>query len=169
MDRAAIEELFEYTGFCWAEIGRVMARRDADLVATPAPGSGWPALRDCFGHQLMAYEDWLAELEGRPTLDFDPKAADSWAVIQAYAHTVRERFAACLSSLSDEELYSEREVDVDGEVRQYTPAQLLANVLIHDRGHHGDVNTLLYQHGIPDDDWPWLEFRAYISAQRGYI
>ncbi len=40
MDRAAIEELFDYTGFGWAEIGRALAKQDAGLVSKPAPGSG---------------------------------------------------------------------------------------------------------------------------------
>jgi uncharacterized damage-inducible protein DinB len=168
MDRAAIEELFEYTGFAWKQISAFMAKQDASLVAKPAPGSGWPALRDCFGHQLIAYDEWIAELEGQPMLDFNPMTSDSWPEIEAYAHTVRERFAAYLASLSDDELYAVRDIAVDGEPVRYTPAQLLANVVIHDRGHHGDINTLLYQHGIPEDDWPWLEFRAFAGARRGY-
>lgn len=168
MDRAAIEELFEYTGFAWATIGRALTKLDADLITKPAPGSGWPALRDCFSHQLMAYDEWIAELEGQPTLDFNPETASSWPEIGAYAHTVRERFSAYLSSLSDDELYAVRDIVVDGEPVRYTPAQLLANVVIHDRGHHGDINTLLFQHGIPQDDWPWLEFRAFAGARRGY-
>lgn len=120
MDRAAIEELFNYTGYAWAEIAATMAKLDLGLLAKPAPGSGWPALRDCFGHQLMAYDDWLAELEGRPMLDFNPKVANAWPEIEAYAHTVRERFAAYISSLSDEELFAERDMDVDGEIVRYT-------------------------------------------------
>lgn len=168
MKRAAIQELFDYTGFAWNAIGLVMAKHHPRFVAQPAPGSGWPALRDCFGHALLAYDDWLAELDGMPMLKSDPKTASTWKEIDEYKEAVRARFQDYLQSLSDAELDAERNVNVDGEMMRYTPAQLLANILIHDRGHHGDVNTLLYQHGIPDDDWPWIEYRAFAGAKRGY-
>src|SRR4051812_4932178 len=168
MQRAGIQELFDYTGYAWSEWSRAMANWDADLLTKPAPGSGWPALRDCFGHALLSYDDWVAELEGQPMLDFNPKTATTWAELEAYAHTVRERFKAYLDSLSDDQLQAERDVDVDGETVRYTPAQLLANVLIHDRGHHGDATTLLFQHGILDEEWPWLDYRGFVNARRGY-
>jgi uncharacterized damage-inducible protein DinB len=169
VQRAAIQDLFGYCGFAWQQIADAMSRFDPGLVAKPAPGSGWPALRDCFGHMLLAYEDWIAELEGRPMLEFDPAKATTFAEIDAYSHTVRERFQVYLDSLSDEELNAERHLNVDGEMETYTPAQLLANLVIHERGHHGDINTLFYQHGIPEVDWPWIEYRAFVGARRGYL
>jgi uncharacterized damage-inducible protein DinB len=47
-------------------------------------------------------------------------------------------------------------MNVDGEVLWYSPGDILAHVLLHERQHHGDVNTLLYQHGI---EVPIVEFR----------
>jgi hypothetical protein len=53
MDRAAIEELFTFTDYGWREYERaIRPHGDATLIA-PAPGSGWPALRDApRAHQL---------------------------------------------------------------------------------------------------------------------
>jgi hypothetical protein len=45
MDKAALLDLFEYPGWVWAQI-RTTAPADETLVAV-APGSGWPALRNC--------------------------------------------------------------------------------------------------------------------------
>lgn len=168
MDRAAIEELFDYTGFAWNTIGPMMAKHHPRFVAQPAPGSGWPALRDCFGHQLLACDEWLAELDGMKMLNFDPKTAGDWQELDEYRQAVRDRFKDYLKSLSDDELDVERDIEVDGELMRYTPAQLLMNILWHDRGHHGDLNTLLYQHGVPEDDWPWIEYRGFVNSKRGY-
>jgi hypothetical protein len=50
-------------------------------------------------------------------------------------------------------------------VLAYAPAELLGNTVLHERGHHGDVNTLLYQHGI-DGGVP--DYRFFVNAKRGY-
>jgi uncharacterized damage-inducible protein DinB len=39
-------------------------------------------------------------------------------------------------------------MNVDGEPMRYSPAEIFVQVFLHEREHHGDLNTLLYQLGI---------------------
>jgi uncharacterized damage-inducible protein DinB len=39
-------------------------------------------------------------------------------------------------------------MNVDGETLVYSPADIFAHTLLHERQHHGDVHTLLHQLGI---------------------
>ena len=59
-------------------------------------------------------------------------------------------------SLGDDELMTPREMNVDGETMRYSPADIFAHAFLHERQHHGDLNTLLYQLQI---DIPIVEFR----------
>jgi uncharacterized damage-inducible protein DinB len=47
-------------------------------------------------------------------------------------------------------------MDVDGEPLRYSPADVFVQVLLHERQHHGDLNTLLYQLGV---ERPVVEYR----------
>ena len=47
-------------------------------------------------------------------------------------------------------------MDIDGEPILYSPGEILAHVMLHERQHHGDLNTLLYQLGV---DIPIVEYR----------
>ncbi len=58
MHRDAIEELYSYTDHAWDLILAELGPKGNDILVDSAPGSGWPAMRDCLGHVLMAYDDW---------------------------------------------------------------------------------------------------------------
>lgn len=47
-------------------------------------------------------------------------------------------------------------MSVGGEAMLYSPAEIFVHVLMHERQHHGDLNTLLYQLGV---EVPVVEFR----------
>jgi len=49
-----------------------------------------------------------------------------------------------------------REMSIDGEPMLYSPADIFVHVLLHERQHHGDLNTLLYQLGV---EIPIVEYR----------
>jgi len=51
----------------------------------------------------------------------------------------------------------------DGEELIYGPGDLLANVLLHEREHHGDINTLLYQMGV---EVPQTAYRFFLLESR---
>ena len=55
MDRATITELFDYEEWAWKQIGAAIVSQQAD-VTKPAPGSGWPALRNCLAHMCFGFD-----------------------------------------------------------------------------------------------------------------
>ncbi len=165
MDRPAIEELFAYTDFSWRQYAESIRGLGKDALAKAVPGSGWPALRNALGHMNLAYERWLAEPTRTTSMTgLDIEAVRSWNDLEKYRSNVRGRFRAYLDSLSDAELTTPREMNVDGEMLAYSPADILVHVLLHERGHHGDISTLLYQMGVEP---PVVEYRFSLLQARG--
>ena len=152
MDRAAVEELFTFTDYSWREHEQLIRPLGDGKLTEPAPGSGWPALRDALAHINWAYIRWLA----------DP-ARTSWDELEADRRRVRDHARGYLDSLADDELVTPREMNVDGETLVYSPADIFAHTLLHERQHHGDVHTLLYQLGI---DVPIVEYRFSLPQRR---
>jgi len=146
MDRPAIEELFAFTDYSWRQYAKAVRPLGNDALLKAAPGSGWPALRDAFAHINWAYVRWLAEPAG--TSDIEPEQINSWDELEDYRRRVRGRFREYLDSLSDSVLAALREMNIDGEPMRYSPAEIFVHVLLHEREHHGDINTLLYQLGV---------------------
>ena len=56
-----------------------------------------------------------------------------------------------------------REMNVDGKTMRYSPADIFVHAFLHERQHHGDLNTLLYQLQI---DVPIVEFRFSLPERR---
>ena len=154
MDRAAIEELFTFTDFSWVEYERLIRPLGDEMLIRPAPGSGWPALRDALVHINWAYIRWLADPAG--TTEEPVERVESWDELDAYRRRVRGHARDYLDSLSDEELSTPKEMNVDGEMIRYSPADIFVHTMLHERQHHGDLNTLLYQLEI---EVPIVEYR----------
>ena len=161
MDRAAIEELLAFTDYSWREHERAIRPLGDDVLTQAAPGSGWPALGDALAHINWAYIRWLADPAG--TTDEPEGPVKSWDELEAYRRRVRGRPREYLDSLGDGELLTPREMNVDGETLLYRPADIFVHVLLHERQHHGDVNTLLYQLGI---EAPIVEYRFSLPGSR---
>jgi uncharacterized damage-inducible protein DinB len=68
-----------------------------------------------------------------------------------------------LDSLDDAVLLAPREMSVDGEPMLYSPADIFVHVMLHERQHHGNLNTLLYQLGV---DIPMVEYRFSLPDRR---
>jgi uncharacterized damage-inducible protein DinB len=162
MDRAAIEELFAFTEYSWRQYAEVVRPLGDDVLRKPAPGSGWPALRDALVHINWAHVRWLADPAG--TSATEPEQIDSWDELEDYRRRVRRRFCEFLDSLSDSELIAPREMNIDGEPVWYSPAEIFVHVLLHERGHHGDINTLLYQLGLEPT---MVEYRFSLAKSGG--
>jgi uncharacterized damage-inducible protein DinB len=154
VDRTAVEELFTFTEYSWRTYENVIRPLGDDVLTKPAPGSGWPALRDALAHINWAYVRWL-ESPDRTTEEPVP-AVTTWGELEGYRRRVRDHGRAYLDSMSDEVLMTPRGMEVDGETIVYRPSDILAHALLHERQHHGDLNTLLYQLGI---EIPIVEFR----------
>ncbi len=161
MDRAAIEELFTFTDYSWREYEGVIRPHGDDLLAAPAPGSGWPALRDALAHMVWAYIRWLADPGG--TTDEPVEGIESWDELDAYRARVLGHAREYFDSLGDDELMTPRAMNVDGETMRYSPADIFVHAMLHERQHHGDLNTLLYQLQI---DIPIVEYRFSLPDRR---
>ena len=130
MDRAAIQELFTFTDYSWGEHESVIRTLGDTKLMEPAPGSGWPALRDALTHINWAYVRWLADPAG--TTDEPVEHVTSWDELDAYRRRVRDHARAYLDSLGDDELVTPRQMNVDGETLVYSPADILAYLITHD-------------------------------------
>jgi uncharacterized damage-inducible protein DinB len=162
VDKAALTDLFDFTGYAWKQI-RQAVPGDADLRRV-APGSGWPALRDCLGHMVLAYDRWLPAIVDLKTQDLPELPADdlrTWAEIEAQRARVRDELARWLAGWSEPELAAVHDVDVDGATLRYSRGELVTHLLLHERGHHGDVTTLFWQLGI--DAETALEYRFHLG------
>ena len=161
MDRIAIEELFAFTEFSWGQYEELIRPLGDGLLATPAPGSGWPALGDALSHMCWAHVRWLADPD-RTTAEPEPRWR-TWAELEAYRRRVIDHDRRYLDSLGDEELLGRREMDVDGDPIAYSPADIFVHTFLHERQHHGDLNTLLYQLGM---EVPIVEYRFSLPGRR---
>ena len=154
MDRAAIEELLTFEDHGWRVYEGVIRPLGDDVLTRPAPGSGWPALRDALAHIVWAYVRWLADPAG--TTDRPVEHVTSWDELDAYRRRVLGHARDYFDSIEDDELSAPREMLVDGEILRYAPADIFVHAILHERQHHGDLNTLLYQLGI---GVPIVEYR----------
>jgi uncharacterized damage-inducible protein DinB len=164
VDRSAIAHLYDFTGFAWDQIVEA-AGPGEEILSRPAPGSGWPALRHCLGHMVLTYERWLpAIVEGKtlPVPDVQEDNFRTWASLETHRRRVRETFLSHLRGWSDAEIDKVGEVNFDGIPIMYSRAELMAHLLLHERGHHGDVTTLFYQLGL---EVPTIEYRFHLRRE----
>ena len=90
MDKAALQDLFSYTGWAWDQIKAAVP--DDKMLRAVAPGSGWPALRNCLAHIVLAYERWvpaIAHLESQALPDLAADDFLSWPQIDAHRRRTR--------------------------------------------------------------------------------
>lgn len=162
MDRAGLIDLFDFTTFAWEEI-RHAVPGDEDLLRI-ARGSGWPTLRHCLAHMVLAYDRWLPAITSdaaRPVPELRDGDLLTWRELDAGHAQRQEELRGRLRAWSDAELFHPRDVNVDGGVLRYSRAELVLHLLLHERGHHGDVTTLFWQLGI-EPDRP-IEYRFYLG------
>jgi uncharacterized damage-inducible protein DinB len=161
MERPAIEELFAFTDYTWSEYERALRPLGDELLTKSAPGSGWPALRDAFAHITWAYVRWLWDPAG--TSDLPIEHVTLWDELTDYRRRVRDHARGYLNSLDNHELQTPRAMNVDGETLLYSPAEIFVHALLHEREHHGDIGTLLYQLEI---EVPLVEYRFSLPNRR---
>jgi uncharacterized damage-inducible protein DinB len=161
MDRTAIEELFTFTEHSWRVYEHTIRPLGDDVLTRPAPGSGWPALRDALAHMVWAYVRWLAD--PAKTTHAPVERVESWEQLEDYRSRVLGHARRYFDALSDAELMTPRGMDVDGETLRYSPADVFVHAMPHERQHHGDLNTLLYQLGVVI---PIVEYRFSLPERR---
>ncbi len=169
MQRDALEELFDYTGWAWERISRVIDGLPPEQFAMPVPGSGWPSLSACFAHFVGAYDGWLngpwALALGERQHPGD-EALESWLVLREFRRRGREAFRRAID-VPDAVLYQKRVMDLGGaEPEQLSRADILANLVLHERGHHGDLNTLFHQLGVRGYI---IDYRSFVSPHDAFV
>lgn len=163
MDRAALLELFDYTGWAWARIARTIDGLPPEQFAAPVAGSGWPSLAACTEHFTASYDGWLNHKDwglglGPLLYPGDGQALQQWPTMKEYREQVRE---VCRKALARDDgwLLKKFERDYGGGPELLSPVDIIANLLLHERGHHGDLNTLFHQLGV----------RSYIIDYRYFV
>lgn len=156
-DRAAIEELFDYTAFTWDGVIVAIRECGVECFTKPAPGSGWPSLRDALGHILFGYDRWIAIMKGEPMRGFDAASVQTLEALNEAHVGFRDEFRSLLG-VSDDDLFRVDDIIIDGEPIRYSRGELLAHLLLHERGHFGDLTTLFSQLGLEPDMGPEYRF-----------
>lgn len=170
MDRDAIRELFDYTGWAWERIARLIDEH-SQSYATSAPGSGWPTVAACLSHVLATYDGWLNGPwagVGIGEMSYPaewPKPIEAWPALQAYRERVRASFLVALDR-PDDLLYGPRYREEGSPGGLLSLADILTNLVLHERGHHGDLNTLFAQHGVTGY---FLDYAFYRSQPGAFV
>ena len=176
MDRAAIEELYAYTGFAWERLGGTIEKLGSEQFVDPVPGSGWPSVRRAILHILQAYDGWINEdkwgLGLGESMFPDVESWDelyarvpTWKEAQAYRDATRSSFRKVFE-VSDEELFKKRTWELEFGPEELSPADVLTNLLLHERGHHGDLSTLFHQLGIKSY---FIDYRFFVSKPNEFL
>ncbi|MGI8926150.1 MAG: DinB family protein [Tepidiformaceae bacterium] len=168
MDRESIRELFDYTGWAWERIERTIDGLPPGTFERAVDGSGWPALRDCFQHFCAAYDGWV---HGKWALALGdmiftgPDSLATWEQAKAYRPRVRAAFLAALAA-PDDVLFAKKAYEFDGVPESLSRADILSNLVLHERGHHGDINTLFHQLGVRSF---FVDYRYFITRPADFI
>lgn len=171
MNRDAISELFDYTGWAWERIARVIDQQPPDVYAKAVAGSGWPSIAACLTHSVSAYDGWINTDWGQiqaGDMSYPaewPEPVNDWNQMRAYYLRVRESFRRALN-VPDEVLYEKRLYNLESIPEQMSRADILANLVIHERGHHGDLNTLFHQLGIRSY---FIDFRFFRTLPNEFL
>jgi uncharacterized damage-inducible protein DinB len=128
------------------------------------PGSGWPALIDAFRHFCGAYETWLHRRLGAAAVIVpDPASVVDWRAIAEWRRRTRASFRRVLDDTPDDRF---QVVDIpisSGVAMNMSVGDILAHLLLHERGHHGDVSTLFYHFGV---ELPSMDYRIHLHLKR---
>jgi uncharacterized damage-inducible protein DinB len=162
VNRIAIAELFDYVNWAWERIEKTIDEQPEGTFTKEAPGSGWPRLADCCFHSVSAYDGWINGEWGIGDGNYFAESEDpieSWEKFKAYRARCVEAFNTAMKA-SEDSFSRRRRFEIEpGVVEMMSTGDILANLVLHERGHHGDLNTLFHQLGI----------RSYIIDYRYFV
>jgi uncharacterized damage-inducible protein DinB len=163
LDREALRELFDYTTFTWASYSKAMRNVAAEDYARPMEGSGWPALRNALFHIASAWDRWICEFSGSGEVVDEAYRPETWEETDAYRQRMRARLRGIIEDTADGRLQAPWMPIVAGGEPEMTPADIIAHILLHERGHHGDVSTLLQSAGVT---LPGIDYMTYVFFKK---
>lgn len=173
MDRAALRELFDYTEFTWASYERSLRSLPNDALTRTINIAGRPTLGHALFHLAAAWDGWLKHHAGPdlsiPDID-DEFALRDVAAIQQYRSSTRAVIRQLIDSTDDEVLNAVSE-DLwhgeDGQPRFHaSPAEVVAHILLHERGHHGDITTIFTAMGAEPPPSDYLIYLFFLRNKR---
>jgi uncharacterized damage-inducible protein DinB len=168
MDRRGLQDLLDYTTWAWERTARALDGVPPADYARALPGSGWPSLSACVAHALAGYDTWLnAPWAFALAAETNPgeAALRSWEAAKGFQRACRESGRRALA-LPDSRLFEERELVFQG--RTLPPrsvADVLADCLVHEVSHYGDLNTLFYQIGVKGY---FREYSLYLTEPEAF-
>jgi uncharacterized damage-inducible protein DinB len=157
MNRHALIELYDYTTFTWAAYGHAASTLEASEFKRPLT-PGWPSLRDVLFHLAGGWDWWLRDqLELGDPLDLTPNELSSWDDLQPHRLKVRAWMRRVIDESTDADLArpTARVWEDSPASMMVSKAEVLSHILLHERGHHGDVSNALSQLGaaVPEVDY----------------
>lgn len=170
MDRQTLAELFDYTTFTWTSYANAIRALPPDALTRPLDGSGWTDLRHALFHVAAGWDSWLRDrcADDNPLAE-KPGDMTKWADIEAIRDRTRGWLHRVIDETPDADLNA-RTTSVLDRARTPMPASVadvLAHILLHERGHHGDVTTLLVRLGASPAGTDYLVYRWFASRPAG--
>lgn len=164
MNREALRELFDYTTFTWASYGVAMRTLPSDAFVRPIEGSGWASLRQPLFHIAAAWDEWICERIGADPQTVESADVRTWDEMEAIRSRMRPLLRRIIDETPDDEFNAPKPGVAGGPGR--APSEVIAHILLHERGHHGDVTTLLSALGaeVPMSDY--LVFAFFRDRQQ---
>jgi uncharacterized damage-inducible protein DinB len=161
MNREALRELFDYTTFTWAALGESVRSLPAEAFAQPVEGSGWPSLRNALFHIAAAWDGWICEQTGNELKEVEREDMTTWDELDAIRSTIRPLLRQIIDETPDE-AFDTPGPAVSGRPGS-APSEIIAHILLHERGHHGDLSTLLHALGANSSSTDYL---VYVFANK---
>jgi uncharacterized damage-inducible protein DinB len=122
-------------------------------------GSSWPALRNVLFHIASAWDAWICEQSGVPLEETEAADVADWAALDDVRQKNRGMLEAIIQRASDADLGERIHSIVRGQPAEMTRGEIIAHILLHERGHHGDVSTLLSALGAEP---PGIDYMTYV-------
>jgi uncharacterized damage-inducible protein DinB len=170
MERAALLDLLDYTDFTWASYERVLTSLPDDALTRPIDTAGRQTLGHGLFHLAAAWSEWFEEHAPAhitfPATD-DEACRRELSSILAWRGATRAVMRHLLETASDDELRTPSQElwpDAEGKPRfRASAADVLEHVLLHERGHHGDIATIFTVLGA---ELPPSDYLVYLFFKR---
>ena len=169
-NREALRELFDYTTFTWSVYGRLVGSMPPEDFTRPVEGSGWPTLHAALFHIASAWDGWLFERFGIEDTPLERADATTWDAVQAYRERLRTLLRRAIDETPDDDLFTPSmpivrnpAPGVSGGDLLASPGEVITHLLLHERGHHGDISTLMSALGVAP---PGIDYLTYVFFKR---
>jgi uncharacterized damage-inducible protein DinB len=167
VNRARIEALFEYNGWCNARILDAAARLTDQQFRAPGP---FPhgGVRDTVLHTLFAESVWRMRWLGTPPAPhhrFEPEDFPTVAVLRARWVEEDARLMEFVASLTEERLSSELQYTAtEGGRHTRVLWETLVHLVNHGTQHRAEAAAMLTQWGQSPGD---IDLVVYLNERRG--